>query len=303
MTRELIIVGAGPSGVSAALRARALDMEPLVLEAAAAPGGQLLHVHFEPHDIAGAIPGDGPAIARSYARSLAEHGIELRPGAEARALEPATEPRLVLASGERLAARAILVACGVRRRRLDVPGERELEDRGVSYSATRDRDALAGRVVAVVGGGDAACENALLLADAGSDVTLVVRAELSARREFRDRVRASRRVRVTEHARVLEVLGANAVTGLRLSGPGGESRLDCTGVVIKVGVEPNSEWCRDALPCDPQGYVHVDAALATRMPRVWAAGDVVRPPRMSVAGALGSGALAAASIRRALRGE
>ena len=303
MKRELVIVGAGPAGVSAALRARVLDLDPLVLESAPGPGGQLAHVHFEPHDIAGGVAGDGNAISREYARQLAERGIDVRYAAEARALEAANEPALSLSDGERVEAVAMLVATGVRRRRLEVPGERELEDRGVSYSATRDRDALAGRVVAVVGGGDAACENALLLADAGSDVTLVARAELSARREFRDRVRASRRVRVVEHARVLEVLGANAVTGLRLAGPGGESRLDCTGVVIKVGVEPNTEWCRDALPCDPQGYVNVDAALATRMPRVWAAGDVVRPPRMSVAGALGSGALAAASIRRALRGE
>src|SRR5262249_4980402 len=138
-------------------------------------------------------------------------------------------------------AAAVLVATGVRRRRLEVPGERELEDRGVSYSATRDRDSLAGHVVAVVGGGDAACENALLLAEAGSDVTLVARAELRARREFRERARASARIQVIEHTRVLEVLGTTTVTGLRLAGPGGESRVPCTGVVIKVGVQPNTE--------------------------------------------------------------
>jgi len=303
VTRELIIVGAGPSGVSAALRARALDLEPLVLEAAAAPGGQLLHVHFEPHDIAGAIPGDGPAIARSYARSLAEHGIELRPGAEARALEPATEPRLVLASGERLAARAILVACGVRRRRLDVPGERELEDRGLTFSATRDRERLGGRAVAVVGGGDGACENALLLVDAQCDVTLIARDRLRARREFADRVAASPRVRVLEHTRVLEVMGQEAVAGLKLLGPGGEFQLACEGVVVKVGVVPNTEWCRAALAHDGQGYLEVDSLLGTAVPGVWAAGDVTRPLRMSVAGALGQGSLAAAAIRRSLRGD
>ena len=221
MTRELVIVGAGPAGVSAALRARELDLEPLVLEAAATPGGQLLHVYFEPHDIAGAIPGDGPAIARSYARSLAERGIELRPGAEARSLEPASEPRLVLASGERLAARAILVACGVRRRRLDVPGERELEDRGLSFSATRDRERLAGRTVAVVGGGDAACENALLLADAQCDVTLIARDRLRAPRVRRPRrgLAAGPRARAHTGAR-----GDGPRSGDGLEAPGSRGR-------------------------------------------------------------------------------
>lgn len=303
MTRELVIVGAGPAGVSAALRARALDLEPLVLESAEGPGGQLLHVHFEPRDVAGTLPGDGPSIARSYARQLADRGVDVRYGAEVRSLDTSSGPALGLADGTRIGARALLVATGVRRRRLDVPGERELEDHGVSYSATRDRDVLAGRVVAVVGGGDAACENALLLVAAGCDVTLVARDRLRARREFRDRVAASRRVRVLEGTRVLEILGDGAVRGMRIAGPSGEGRLECAGVVVKAGVVPNTDWCRSALPHDAEGFLQVDAGLASPVAGVWAAGDVARPLRMSVAGSLGHGSLAAAAIRRALRGD
>jgi thioredoxin reductase (NADPH) len=303
VTRELVIVGAGPAGVSAALRSRLLDLEPLVLESAAGAGGQLLHVHFEPRDIAGTVAADGQAIARGYERQLAGAGIAVRFGADVRALEPGAEHALVLGGGERILARAVLVSTGVRRRRLGVPGERELEDRGVSYSATRDRDLLAGRDVAVVGGGDSACENALLLAEAGSAVTLIARGRLRARREFGDRVAAAPRIRVLEGARVLAVLGHDAVTGLRLAAPDGERELACSGVVIKVGVDPNTEWCRGALALDERGFLEVDAGLATGVPGVWAAGDVTRPARMSVAGALGHGALAAAAIRRALRGD
>ena len=147
MTRELVVVGAGPAGVSAALRARLLDLEPLVLESGPGAGGQLLHVHFEPRDIAGTVADDGQAIARAYERQLAAQGIAVRFGADVRGLELGAEHALVLGGGERILARAVLVSTGVRRRRLGVPGEGELEDRGVSYSATRDRDMLAGRDV------------------------------------------------------------------------------------------------------------------------------------------------------------
>ena len=300
--RDLVIVGAGPAGISAALWARSHEIAPLVLEAESGPGGQLLHVHFEPHDLAGMPAGDGPAIAARYQRQLADSGIVVRYGAAVASL--AVSPRLLLslAGGEELSPRALLVASGARRRRLEVPGERELEDRGVSFSATRDRERLAGRAVAVVGGGDAACENALLLAGAGCEVTLIARTTLRARPAFRERVAAEPRVRVLVHTRVVRVLGETQVTGLELESPTGASRLACEGVVIKAGVVPNTEWCRDELPHDDDGWLRVDGAFATGVAGVWAAGDVVRPAVLSAAVAVGQGVLAAAAIRRSLRG-
>jgi len=298
----MVIVGAGPAGVSAALWARAHDLEPLVLEATPGPGGQLLNVHFEPHDLAGGWPGEGPAIAGHYHDQLAAASIDVRYGASVEALALGPEPQLTLVGGERLTARALLVATGARRRRLDVPGERELEDKGLSYSARRGLGQLKGRMVAVVGGGDAACENGLILAAAGCEVTIVARAGLRARPEFRERVAAERRIRVLEGARVLEVLGRGRVEGLRLGQASGETRLACEAVVIKVGVVPATEWCRGVLAHDEAGYLRVDGSFATPAAGVWAAGDVVRPAVLSVAVAIGQGALAAASIRNAIRG-
>jgi thioredoxin reductase len=108
-------------------------------------------------------------------------------------------------------------------------------------------------------------------------------------------------VRVLVHTRVVRVLGERHVTGLELESPTGASQLACDGVVIKVGVVPNTEWCRDALPHDDEGYLRVDAELATGASGVWAAGDVVRPAVLSAAVAVGQGVLAAAAIRRTLR--
>ncbi|MBI5170997.1 MAG: NAD(P)/FAD-dependent oxidoreductase [Candidatus Eisenbacteria bacterium] len=304
MNVELLVIGAGPAGVSAALWAKALELDVLLLDGAPVPGGQLHAVHFHPQDVPGFEQGDGPALAAAYARQLAAASVPLRTACFAETLEAGEgrTPRVTLAGGEAVEARAVLVASGVRRRRLEVPGEREFENKGVSFSATRDREQLAGRTVAVVGGGDAAFENALLLEQAGSRVTIVVRGVPRARAEFRSRAAAAG-ITVLPDTRVLAVLGDDRARALRISGPGGERELAAEGFVIKAGVVPNSEWCRGSLACDAEGYVVVDERLATTAPAVWAAGDITRPQPPSIPVAIGQGAQAIAMIRAALRGR
>ena len=304
MPPDVLIVGAGPAGVSAALWARTFGLEPRLIESGPVAGGQLLHVHFHPSDLAGVPEGDGPAIAAAMARQLAEAGIAARCGVAATALEPGrgagARPAVIAAGGERIEADAILIATGVRRRRLEVAGERELEDRGVSYSATRDRAQFAGRHVVVAGGGDAAYENALLLTAVGCTVTLAVRGAPRARAEFRARVAADPRITVREHTRVTAVGGDDRLRAVRLAGPAGEEDVPAAGLVIKAGVIPNTEWCRDSLASDAEGFLFVTASLAASQPHVWAAGDVTRPALPAIAVAIGHGALAAAAIRRAM---
>lgn len=306
MTRDLVVVGAGPAGISAGLWARSLELDVVVLDAAPVPGGQLHLVHFHPLAVPGFERGDGPALAAAYARQLETLGVPWRGDCAAAGLRPAPElgapAEVELAGGECDEARAVLVATGVRRRRLGVPGEREFEGRGVSFSATRDLGRLAGRAVVVVGGGDAAFENALLLAGAGCDVELLVRGEPRARSEFRERVRTHARVRLHEGTRVTAVHGSESVTGVAVEGPDGAGELAADGVVVKIGVLPNSEWCREAIVVDADGYVRVDGGLATSAPGVWAAGDVTRAVPPSIPVAIGQGAQAATAIRAAVRG-
>jgi thioredoxin reductase (NADPH) len=302
MTRDVVIVGAGPAGVSAALWARSFGLEARVLESEPGAGGQLNAVHFHPREVPGVAAGDGPAIAATLLAQLAAERIDLVPSTIARGLEFVGERIAVLdAAGQRHEARAALVATGLRRRRLGVPGEEAFEGRGVSFSATRDRDRLAGRDVLVVGGGDAAFENALILAEAGSRVTIAARGAPRAREEFRRRVAANPKIQVLEQTRVTEVLGDARMRGVRLSGPGGTSERAVEGLVIKIGSIPNTEWCRDALACDPEGYIRIDAGGRSSRDRVWAAGDVTRPPLLAIAVAAGQAALALADIRAELR--
>lgn len=307
MSPELLIVGAGPAGVSAALWARALELDVLLIESAPSPGGQLHAVHFHPPDLPGIESGAGPDIAASYARQLARQGVPVRAEVVATALEQGgadAAPAVRLSTGERIQAQAVLIATGVRRRRLEVPGERELEGRGVSYSANRDREWLARRRVAVVGGGDGAFENALLLTGMGCDVVLLVRGEVRARPEFRRRVAADTRIELREHVRVTGMVGQDAVTALRLSTQAGEAdEVRCEAVVVKVGVRPNTEWCREVLAHDDEGYLHIDARFAASAPGVFAAGDCTRPALPSIPVALAHGAQAAAVIRAMLHGS
>ena len=301
MTRDLLVVGAGPAGVSAALWARTLHLEVSLIESGPRVGGQLQAIFFTPREIPGLASGDGPALAERYAAQLAEARIEVRCGLTATGLEPAdAEVNLRTAESAPLAARALLIATGLRRRRLDVPGEREFDGRGVSTSSTRDRAQLAGRDVVVVGGGDAAFENALLLAEVGCRVTLVVRGRPRARTEFRRRVAAEQRIEVREGARVVEILGDQRVRAVRLDGPGGPEERAVSGVVVKVGSLPNTEWCRAAVACDAGGHVIADARGRTSCARVWAAGDVTHPVLPSLSVAYGSSALAVADVRASL---
>lgn len=302
MSLDLVIVGAGPAGVSAALWAQSFGLATRVIEAGRTAGGQLHHVHQRLTNLPGSGGGDGPALARSLADELTTSSVEVRYGSAATALEPEA-PAVRTADGERHAARAVLVATGVRRRRLEVPGEREYEGRGVSWSATHDRACLSGEEVVVAGGGDAAYENALLLAEVGCQVTLAVRGEPRARREFREPVESSPRIEVVTQTRITEIVGEERVRAVRLAGPHGSFELPAAGLVVKVGVIPNTEWCTQALECDPQGYVPVDEHFGTLHPHVWAAGDVARPPLSGIAVAMGQGALAVHTIRTVLRGE
>jgi len=302
LTPDLLVVGAGPAGAAAALWARTLGLATQVLEARATPGGQLHHIHFRPANLPGLMDGHGPEVAAALAAQLESAGIAVRCRAAAAALEPGV-PAVRTADGARHEALAVLIATGVRRRRLEVPGEREFEGRGVSWSATQDRAGFAGEEVVVAGGGDGAFENALLLTEVGCRVTLVVRGASRARREFRARVAAEPRIEVLEGTRVLAVRGDDRVRAVRLQGPRGEFDLPAAGLIVKAGVVPNTDWCRGSLETDAEGFVQVDAEFGTSRPRVWAAGDVTHPPLSGIAVALGQGALAAAAIRNVLRGD
>ena len=295
---DVIIIGAGPAGLSAALWCDELGLDALVLERNAEVGGQLLHVYNPINNYLGLPAADGRELRDLFAAQTEQAEFDLWTGAEIEGVDLAAK-RVRLQSGEELRCIALVVATGVRRRRLGVPGEAELAGRGVIESASRDRQLFAGRDVCVVGGGDAATENALLLAEVCPTVTLVHRGKrLRARAEFVERLRGDHRVTLFTEARLTRIIGAQEVEAVEILRQGALKpfQVAVKGVLVRVGVEPNTELFRGQLATDEQGYVRVTSEQETSAANVFAVGDVSNPLAPTVSGAAGAGATAAKVI-------
>ena len=300
---DVLIIGAGPAGLSAARWCDELGLDTLVLEQADEVGGQLLSVH-NPID--------------NYLGLHAENGVELRD----RFVEQTTDcdfdlwtnvgidtvdlkaKRVTLKSGEQLQSIAIIIATGLRRRRLGIPGETEFAGRGIIESAAGDRDQFAGKDVCVIGGGDAAAENALLLAEVCPTVTLVHRGrKLRARREFTEALPTNHCVTVFPESIVHRIIGGDWVEAVEIERAGALKpfQMAVQGVLIRIGFEPNTDFVRGQLEVDERDYVIVGSQQETSVANVFAIGDMANPLAPTIAGAVGAGATAAKVIAARLR--
>lgn len=295
---DVIIIGAGPAGQSAALWCDELGLDTLLLEAADEIGGQLSWIYNRIENHLGVQTPDGGRMREIFAEQIAHGDFDLWTNVEIEAVDLRAK-RIRLRSGEQLEAISIIIATGVRRRKLNIPGEAELAGRGVIYSATRDRALVAGKDVCVVGGGDAAAENALLLSEVCPTVTLVHRgSNLSARKNFVDRIRGEHRITVFTESTLERIIGTNAVEAVVISRRGAIKPFEMAagGVLIRIGVTPNTELFADQLEFDERGYIKVSSEAETSISNVFAAGDVSNPRAPTVSGAVGAGATAAKVI-------
>jgi thioredoxin reductase (NADPH) len=295
---DVIIIGAGPAGLSAALWCDELGLDTLVVEREAEVGGQLLRVYNPVTNHLGVEAADGRELRDRFAAQVEDKEFDLWTQAEIESVDLRAK-RVRLRSGEELQSLALILATGVRRRKLGVPGEEEFAGRGVLESGKRERDLVAGEDVLVVGGGDAAAENALLLAEVCPTVTLVHRGpRLSARSEFAERIRGEFRITVFTEATLRRIDGAERVESAEILRAGALKpfRMAVRGVLIRVGVEPNSELFRGQLHADSRGYVVTDGEHETSVEMVFAVGDLSSPLAPTVSGACGAGATAAKVI-------
>lgn len=311
-TWDAIVVGAGPAGLAAALGCRRLGLATLVLEGAGAPGGQLREILHPVHDYPGLVASDGAALAEALLRQAREAGAEVRPEAPAAAIEPpadgAAEAVRVACGRETLAARRLILATGARPRRLGVPGEAEMIARGEVWRGSRDGARFAGRPVAVVGGGDRALQNALLLAEAGAAVTLIHRSwRFRARRAFLAPALAHPRIRVLAGAAVRRILGENRVEAVELSGG---AALPVDAVFVYIGMEAAADLVRGRAALEEDGRVRVDGAgrvltgAGAPLRGVHAAGDVCTPAAFrGIAASVGQGMIAAKAAALDLEGR
>ncbi|HEX5707092.1 MAG TPA: NAD(P)/FAD-dependent oxidoreductase [Pyrinomonadaceae bacterium] len=295
---DVIIIGAGPAGLSAALWCDELGLDALVLEEGGEVGGQLLRVYNPVKNHLGVEASDGRELRDLFLAQAGEREFDLWTGVEIESVDLGAK-RVVLKSGESLQSIAIVIATGVRRRRLGVPGEAELAGRGVLESGVRDRESVAGKDVCIVGGGDAAAENALALSEVCPTVTLVHRGKkMRARAEFVERLKGTHSVTVFTEARLLRIIGDERVEAVELVREGAIQpfQMAVGGVLIRIGVEPNTELFAGQIHTDERGFVVTTGEHETSAANVFAVGDVSNPDAPTVSGAVGSGATAAKII-------
>lgn len=291
---QVVVLGAGPAGLGAALWCATLGLRALVLEARDVVGGQLHEIPVALDNLPG-LPGVAPSsFAEALRAQCVAAGVAFRTGAaaalDARSLQVRHGPEGLAVTPE-----AVVIATGVRRRRLDVPGERALLGRGLRYNIGPRPEDLRGARVVVIGGGDDAFEHLRLLAPLALSLTLVHRgARFTARPALREPALRDERVRVLTDARVEAIEGAERVEAVRVRASHGEERLDADAVFVCVGPEPESAGFGVAL--DPRGYVRVDRLQRTSRTGVYAVGDVCCPEAPTIPTALGHGATAAKAI-------
>ena len=298
---DVIVIGSGPAGYTAALYTARAQLAPLVFEGTSFGGALMTTTEVENY------PGfrdgiTGPELMDEMREQALRFGADLRmEDVESVSLDGPVKS-VVTADGETYRARAVILAMGAAARYLQVPGEQELLGRGVSACATCDGFFFRDQDIAVIGGGDSAMEEATFLTRFARSVTLVHRrGEFRASKIMLNRARANDKIKfITNHA-VLGVDGDKAVTGLRLrdNTTGAEIALAVTGVFVAIGHEPRSSLVRDVVDVDPDGYVLVqEHSTSTSLDGVFAAGDLVDHTYRQAVTAAGSGCAAAIDAER-----
>ncbi len=299
--RDVIVIGSGPAGYTAALYAARAQLRPLVFEGSVTAGGALMQTT----DVEN-FPGFpdaimGPELMDSMRKQAEHFGAELIPD-DVTAVDLAASPKVIRTDGETYLAKAVVIATGSRYKELGVPGEKELGGHGVSWCATCDGFFFRGHDIAVVGGGDSAMEEALFLTRFGKSVTVIHRRDtLRASKIMQERALANPRIVFLWNSEVAEVLGTEKVTGLliRDTKDGTEHVLPVTGLFVAIGHDPRSELFSGQLATDDEGYLLVDQpSTRTAIEGVFACGDVVDRTYRQAVTAAGTGCAAALDAER-----
>ena len=290
---DMVIIGGGPGGYTAALYAARAGLDVVVLERLSAGGQMALTAQIDNY------PGfeegiDGFTLGMKMQQGAERFGARTEL-AEVRAVKLDGSIKEVETSEGVFYGRTVVLATGASARKLGVPGEQELIGRGVNYCAACDGMFFKGKTVAVVGGGNTAAADALLLSRICQKVVVIHRRDtLRATKIYHEPLMKAENVEFRWNSQVSEFLHGEKLNGLKLKNvvSGEESVLDCDGVFISVGREPATELVRGQLDLDPAGYIVADESTATSIPGVFAVGDVRTKAVRQVVTAVADGAVA-----------
>lgn len=300
---DLIIIGAGPAGLSAAVYGRRAGLDLMVIEQTPMGGGQVVDT-YEVDNYLG-MPGiNGFDLAQKFRGHADGLGAVLRSGRVTAVRDEGAFKVVETADGKSYEARALIVAGGAEHAKLGVPGEEEHRGQGVSYCATCDGAFFKKRDVAVVGGGDVAVEDAVYLSRFCRKVYLIHRRDsLRAARSLQEKLFSCENAEVIWNSTLQKISGTDLVERICIQTKGMETEREIAvdGVFIAVGMRPKTEAYREVVACDESGYLIAGEDCATNIPGIFAAGDIRTKKLRQIVTAVSDGACAVASAEQYLR--
>ena len=296
MIHDVVIVGSGPAGYTAAIYAARAQLNPVVLAGSVTAGGALMNT-TEVENYPGFIEGImGPELMNQMQEQAERFGTDIR-YEDVTALELEGDVKRITTSDGVYEARTVIISTGSEYRHLGIDGEERLSGHGVSYCATCDGFFFKDQDIVVVGGGDSAMEEATFLTRFARSVTVVHRRdELRASAVMAKRAQEDPKISFAWNSRVVELHGEDSLTGITLEDTvtGERRRIEATGLFVAIGQVPRSELAAEALELDEAGYIKVEVpSQRTRIPGVFACGDVADPTYQQAITAAGSGCRAA----------
>ena len=296
MIHDVVIVGSGPAGYTAAIYAARAQLNPVILAGSVTAGGALMNT-TEVENYPGFVTGImGPELMTQMQEQAERFGTDIR-YEDVTALELEGDVKRITTSDGVYEARTVIISTGSEYRHLGIDGEERLSGHGVSYCATCDGFFFKDQDIVVVGGGDSAMEEATFLTRFARSVTVVHRRdELRASAVMAKRAQEDPKISFAWNSRVVELHGEDSLTGVTLEDTvtGDRRRLEASGLFVAIGQVPRSELVTDVLDLDEAGYIKVEApSQRTRIPGVFACGDVADPTYQQAITAAGSGCRAA----------
>jgi len=309
---DVVIVGGGPAGISAAIWCKRLGLDHLLLETRDTLGGQLLDIQNQIIDYPGLLSPNGHELQKFFQQHMQDLQCSYMLNTSVKSIDP--EKRVVsivivnpVSSPEgteqhelQLGYRFLIFSTGSSFRRLHIPGEDEMIKRGELFSASKDRFKFKNKQVAVIGGGDRAFEGALLLAESGAQVFLIHRTDqFRARSEYIEPVLSHPQIQILTHTVARRIVGDKSVSGVELLTAGSERTklLPVDAVFIRIGMSPNSGLLQGIVDMDKEKYIITNKTHQTNICNIFAVGDVcTHPVYSSISLSVGQGGIAAKTI-------
>ncbi len=297
-TFDVIIIGGGVAGISAALWCDELGLTSVLLESKNELGGQLLWTYNAIENHLGINVKNGRQLRDIFVEQIEQRNFTFEYNAEIAKIDLENKYAL-LTNSEKFSARTIVIATGVRRRTLGLEGEIRFKERGILESGKRDKDLAKGKRVLIVGGGDAALENAQILSDNAAEIYVAHRRkEFRAREEFLKTANDEAKIKLLPETILKEIAGDKKIEAVTLENMRDNTTysLPVDVVLFRIGVQPNTDFLSNKLELDKKGYIKINSICETNLEGIYAVGDVANPVSPTVSSAVGMGSTAIKAI-------